>query len=86
MTLEEAMVTVWRAALLEKTRELVLDGQKFPIRQTPRKRLLEVDLPSRGKHSVNSSRTQTPNRGGRNWLAKATEGCSSSSLAGTSAT
>lgn len=44
MTLEEVLVTVWRAALVEGAREVELDGQTFPVRTTPRKRLREIDF------------------------------------------
>lgn len=44
MTLEEALVKVWRAALVEGARGVELDGQIFPVRTTPRKRLREVDF------------------------------------------
>ncbi len=44
MTLEEALVTVWRAALAENSREVELEGQTFPVRTTPKKRLREVDF------------------------------------------
>jgi hypothetical protein len=36
MTLEEAMVAVWRAALVEDKQEVELEGQKFAVRETPR--------------------------------------------------
>lgn len=42
--LEEALITVWRAALVEKSREVTLNGQTFPVRTTPKKRLREVDF------------------------------------------
>ena len=44
MTLEEAMVKVWRQALVEGAAEVELDGQEFPARETPRKHLREVDF------------------------------------------
>ena len=46
MTLEEAMMKVWRQALVERAAEveLELDGQTFPVRETPRKHLREVDF------------------------------------------
>src|SRR6267142_2749874 len=44
MTLEEAMVKVWRQALVERAAEVELDGQTFPVRETPRKHLREVDF------------------------------------------
>ena len=44
MTLEEALVTVWRAALVENSREVELEGQTFPVRTTQKKRLRQVDF------------------------------------------
>jgi len=44
MTLEEALVEVWRAALVEDASEVRLDEQTFPVRTTPKKRLREVDF------------------------------------------
>jgi hypothetical protein len=44
MTLEEAMVKVWREALVEGAEEVELDRKMFPVRETPRKRLREVDF------------------------------------------
>src|SRR5712664_2764631 len=49
MTLEEAMVKVWREALVEGTAEVELDGKTFPVRETPRKRLRVVDLVFEGQ-------------------------------------
>ncbi len=44
MTLEEAMVKVWRQALVERAAEVELEGQMFRVRETPRKHLREVDF------------------------------------------
>jgi hypothetical protein len=49
MTLEEAMVEVWRQALVEGTREVELGGKKFPVRETPRNCLREVDFVFEGQ-------------------------------------
>ncbi len=49
MTLEEALVEVWRQVLAEDAGELELEGQKFPVRMTPRKRLREVDFVFEGQ-------------------------------------
>ena len=49
MTLEEAMVKVWRQALGERAAEVELDGKKFPVRETPRKHLREVDFVFEGE-------------------------------------
>jgi len=44
MTLEEAIVKVWRQALVERAAEVELGGQTLPVRETPRKHLREVDF------------------------------------------
>jgi hypothetical protein len=44
VTLEEAMVKVWRQALVEGAGDVELSGEKFAVRETPRKRLREVDF------------------------------------------
>jgi len=44
MTLEEAMVKVWQQALVERAAEVEIGGQTFPVRETPRKHLREVDF------------------------------------------
>ncbi len=51
MTLEEAMVKVWRQALVERAAEVELEGQMFPVRETPRKPLREVDFVFDGQPS-----------------------------------
>ena len=49
MTLEEALVRVWRGALVEGAEEVELEGQRFAVRETPRKRLREVDFVFEGQ-------------------------------------
>jgi hypothetical protein len=49
VTLEEAMVEVWRQALAEGARTVELGGEKFPVRETPRKHLHEVDFVFQGQ-------------------------------------
>ena len=49
MTLEEALVEVWRQALVEGARDVELGGEKFAVRETPRKRLREVDFVFEGE-------------------------------------
>ena len=49
MGIEEALISVWRQSLLEEGREVHLNGQSFPVRTTPRKRLLQVDFDFEGK-------------------------------------
>ncbi|MGB6198530.1 MAG: hypothetical protein WA871_11010 [Candidatus Acidiferrales bacterium] len=44
MTLEEALVSVWRQALEENANLVELDGRRFPVRRTARQRLRQVDF------------------------------------------
>lgn len=71
MTLEDAMVAVWRAALVDGKREVEVDGQKFTVRETPRKRLREVDFVFGGQ--VLRGLEQNPETGS-NWAQLAGEG------------
>jgi len=72
MALEEALVTVWWGALVEGAEEVELEGQRFAVRETPRKRLREVDLCSRGRSCAGWSRIRKRNRAGRNWRERGT--------------
>jgi hypothetical protein len=49
MTLEEAMVEVWRQTMVESADSVELDGKTFAVRETPRKRLREVDFVFEGQ-------------------------------------
>lgn len=71
MTLEEALVTIWRGALVEGAREVELDGQTFPVRTTPRKRLREIDFVFDGQ--ALRGLEQNPETGSR-WAQQASSG------------
>ena len=42
--LEEALVSVWRQALVEEAQVVELGGRKFPVHRTPRRGLKQVDF------------------------------------------
>lgn len=44
MTLDEALLFVWRQALEENLNLVELDGRRFPVRRTQRRRLRQVDF------------------------------------------
>ncbi|MGH9711777.1 MAG: hypothetical protein ACRD5M_00550 [Candidatus Acidiferrales bacterium] len=44
MTLEEALVSVWRQALVGKADIVKLAGQEIPVRRTPKRGLRQVDF------------------------------------------
>jgi|SRR5215469_9940375 len=47
-SLEETLTSVWRQALVEKAKSVMLDNRSFPVRRTSRARLREVDFPFEG--------------------------------------
>ncbi len=49
MTLEEALVSVWRQALEENANLVELEGRRFPVRRTQRRRLRQVDFEFTGE-------------------------------------
>ncbi len=44
MTLEEALLSVWRQALQENANLVELEGGRYPVRRTKRQRLRQVDF------------------------------------------
>lgn len=44
MTLEEALVSVWRQSLAEDANIVELEGRRFPVRRTARQRLRQVEF------------------------------------------
>ncbi len=44
MTLEEALVCVWRQTLVDNASSVELDGKKFPVRTTAKRKLKQVDF------------------------------------------
>jgi hypothetical protein len=44
MTLAEALVAAWRQALAEDADLVELEGRRYPVRRTPRRRLRQVDF------------------------------------------
>lgn len=48
LTLEEALIEVWRQALVEEVRTVELAETRFPVRSTPKRRLRQVDFTFEG--------------------------------------
>src|SRR5579863_1171119 len=46
---EHTLVEVWRQTLVENVKVVELDGEQFPIRQTPKQRLRQVNFIFDGK-------------------------------------
>jgi hypothetical protein len=43
-TLEDALISVWQQTLVEQKKTVELDGQSYPVRQTARRHLRQVDF------------------------------------------
>jgi len=44
MTLDEALISVWRQAMLEDAKVVEIEGQKYPVTKSSRRRLREVSF------------------------------------------
>ncbi len=71
MTLEEALVSVWRQALEENANIIELGGQRYPVQRTRRLRLRQVDFIFEGQPLRGIE--QNPNTKSR-WAEFAREG------------
>ena len=49
MTLDEALLSVWRQTLEENLNLVELEGRRFPVRRTQRRRLRQVDFEVEGQ-------------------------------------
>ena len=49
MTFEEALVEVWRQALVDKARVVMLGGEEFPVERTAKRELRQVDFRFEGR-------------------------------------
>jgi hypothetical protein len=48
-SLEEALIEVWRQALVENAKTVVLEKERYPVRLTPKRGLRQVDFVFNGK-------------------------------------
>jgi hypothetical protein len=62
-SLEETLTSVWRQALVEEAKSVMLDNRSFPVRRTSRSRLREVDFQFEG-HGLRGLE-QNPKTGSR---------------------
>ncbi len=69
--LEETLISVWRQALVDDARTVMLKGETFPVRPTRRAKLREVDF----RFNAEGLRglEQNPNTNSR-WAQLAREG------------
>jgi hypothetical protein len=44
LSLEEALIEVWRQALVENAKAVTVDGESYAVRRTPKRGLRQVDF------------------------------------------
>jgi len=44
LSFEQALIEVWRQALVENAKTVELGPERFPVRSTPKRRLRQVDF------------------------------------------
>jgi hypothetical protein len=44
ISFEQALIDVWRQALVENVKVVVLETERYPVRLTPKRRLRQVDF------------------------------------------
>jgi hypothetical protein len=71
MSFEDTIVEVWRQAFAEGAKAIVLDGKRFPILRTSKRKLRQIDFKFDGKDIRGLEQNQdTKSR----WAAMAREG------------
>jgi hypothetical protein len=48
-TLEETLLSVWQQAMVENLAAIVIDGRTWPVKQTARRQLRQIDFQFDGK-------------------------------------
>jgi len=49
ITLEDALLDVWRQSLVENKKTVTLEGENFPVRSTAKRKLKQIDFEFDGK-------------------------------------
>jgi hypothetical protein len=68
--LEEILVTVWRQALLDGAKYVQIGDEKYPVRETSRRRLKQVDFRFEDEELRGLEQSLTRSRDGQKWLEK----------------
>jgi hypothetical protein len=71
--LEEILVTVWRQALLDGAKYVQIGDEKYPVRETSRRRLKQVDFRFEDEELRGLEQSLTRSRDGQKWLEKERE-------------
>jgi hypothetical protein len=67
ISFEQALIGVWRQVLVENFDTVVLERRRYAVRQTPKRRLREVDFVFERKRFAGLNRILKRNLGGQKW-------------------
>jgi hypothetical protein len=70
-SLETVLVSVWQQSLIDKTKTVEIDGETYPVRQTSKSKLKQIDFRFEGRELRGLE--QNPNTKSR-WAKLAREG------------
>jgi hypothetical protein len=59
ISLEDALLTVWRQSLLENKKTVTLEDASFPVRSTAKRKLKQIDFQFDGKELRGTRPTAT---------------------------
>jgi hypothetical protein len=71
ISLGDTLLNVWRQSLVENKKTVMLEGESFPVRSTPKRRLKQIDFQFEGKDLRGLE--QNPDTKSR-WAAMARDG------------
>ena len=67
LSFEQAMIDVWRQVLAENAKVVELGTGRYPVRQTPKSRLRQVDFVFDGNNIRGLEQNPKTKSGGPNW-------------------
>jgi hypothetical protein len=63
--LEQMLLTVWRQTLIDGAKNVAVEGQRYPVCATARRKLKQVDFRLDGRELRGLEQNRIPNRGGQ---------------------
>ena len=67
---QEVLINVWRQTLVEGAKYVQIADEKYPVRETARRRLKQVDFRFEDHELRGLEQNRDTSRDGQNWLEK----------------
>jgi hypothetical protein len=80
---EQTLVDVWRQALIENAKVVALGAERYPVRQTTKRHLREVDFVFDGNTIRGLEQNPDTKLAGLKWRVRARRSCNSSAAGAT---